>query len=109
MSRNVSKAGHFFKLLLDQSTTKLQGIGLIYSANPTQVTAITEIIHNLILGNIPLSKNVKVAINKHKTILHTLGNSTVSYKKKVRIIKDNFKFLYSLLIKLRVEILNQIE
>lgn len=109
MSRNVGKVKHFFHLLLEHTTSKQQGWGLIYSVNNSQINAITEIIHNLLQGNISLSPKNKDTLRKNKKIIELLGNPKKSNSQKSKLFKIHYKLLLKLLLSLRTEIFKQLE
>ena len=77
---------HFDFLTLLSSGSKQQRQGLLSSAAGEQIKALREIFHNLLLGNILISKLLFKKISPYKKTLRSLGSvkSTPSKKELVR-------------------------
>lgn len=105
MSINLNKAAVYLKLLVDRDITKLQRFGLIYTANKTQISALVEIVHNILAGSVPLPKIVLKTIKRRQAILKEFSNPKNSNKKKVLLIKEHFRLFANVLFIVRDVIL----
>ena len=72
---------------------------LLETATPEQIHALVQILFNLCHGNIPVSKEVKCNLKKHRDALVSLVQSSVPYKtKKQTLAQEGGGFIQDLLI-----------
>lgn len=64
------------------TASSAQRKALIDSVTNDQLRALTELTHNLLQGNIPLTESYKRKLRKHKAFLAILGNIQVPLQKK---------------------------
>ncbi len=98
MSSTINKTKYFLLLLLDSKTSKEQAKALLETVTPDQVNAITEIIHNLLLGQLPLSSKVKEILKKRRTILTKLSDKTRSVRTRGCLIINHNRLILDTLI-----------
>lgn len=92
MSKNVNKSRWF--LLLLTTASEAQGKALLHSIEVNQVDAISEIVHNLLQGNIKLSNALKVKLKKSKSTIRRVGSRQVSFNsRRTAIIKNKGLFI----------------
>lgn len=101
MSKALNKNKHFISLLL--TTSKDQAASLIDSITSEQVSAIAEIIHNLLI--LPLAKKPKHLIKKKEKLFEKIAHKRTSNEKRRQLIRKNYKFILPLLwsVKLQLE------
>lgn len=93
MSINICKVSIYLKLMLDEQTPKEQKFGLLYTASPVQIRALTEIVHNLLLGSLTLNK----VIRKRRKLLLNFSNPERSFKTKLRALRSHYRYFTELL------------
>ena len=72
---------------------------LLETATPEQIHALVQILFNLCHGNIPVSKEVKRNLKKHRNALVRLVESSVPYKtKKQTLAQEGGGFTQDLLL-----------
>ena len=101
MSKVLKQNKQFLSLLL--TTSRDQAAALIDTVTPEQVSAIAEIIHNLL--NLPLGKKPKYYINKWEKLFEKIAQKRLSKDAKARLIRKNYKIILPLLwsVKLQLE------
>ena len=62
-----------------------------------QLKALTEVTHNILQGNIPLTEAHKRKLRKEKSFLHILGDVAVSLTKKREVLCGKASVVVSLL------------
>lgn len=72
--------------MLDEQTPKEQKFGLLYTASPVQIRALTEIVHNLLLGSLTLNESLIKLICKRRKLLLNFSNPERSFKTKLRAL-----------------------
>lgn len=68
--------------LLMTTASSVQRKALLDTITNEQLKALTEVTHNLLQGNIPITEAQKRNLRKHKTFLRILGNIKVSHTEK---------------------------
>lgn len=71
----------YLHLLMTTAST-IQRKALLDTITNDQLRALTEVTHNLLQGNIPLTEAQKRQLRKHKSFLQILGNPKVQYSQK---------------------------
>ena len=72
---------------------------LLETATPEAIHALVQILFNLCHGNIPVSKEVKRNLKKHRNALVSLVESSVPYKtKKQTLVQEGGGFIQDLLL-----------
>lgn len=97
MSINISKVVIYLKLMLDEQTPKEQKFGLLYTASPVQIRALTEIVHNLLLGSLTLNESLIKLIRKRRKLLLNFSNPERSFKTKLRALRSHYRYFTELL------------
>lgn len=97
MSINISKVVIYLKLMLDEQTPKEQKFGLLYTASPVQIRALTEIVHNLLLGSLTLNESLITLIRKRRKLLLNFSNPERSFKTKLRALRSHYRYFTELL------------
>lgn len=87
MASQLEKSRHFILLMIEGS--EVQAKALLQSINKQQVAAISEIIHNLLQGNLSLSSSLKAYLQKRKTLLRTVGSKKCSVEERLAVIIRN--------------------
>ena len=104
MSAVVKRALPLLKVLVD-ATPKLKK-AIIKHAPPDLVTAISEIVLNLIKGVIKLTAHQKKRLSRYKKELHGLAKKKVSLGKKRKILVQKGGGLISILVPLVLSLLS---
>lgn len=97
MSINISKVVIYLKLMLDEQTPKEQKFGLLYTASPVQIRALTEIVHNVLLGSLTLNVSLIKLIRKRRKLLLNFSNPERSFKTKLRALRSHYRYFTELL------------
>ena len=84
MTQLVEDNRHF--LCLISSTTISQRKALLNSITKPQLKAVSEIVHNVIRGTVPLTYLEKSELNKYKTLL-ILGRMKSTKREKLRVLQ----------------------
>ena len=100
MSKTLKQNSHFLSLLL--TTSKDQASALLDTITTEQVSAITEIIHNLL--NIPLGNKPKFIVNKSKKLFEKITHKTTSKDKRRQLIRKNYKIILPLLWSVKIHL-----
>lgn len=82
-----------FLHLLSNTKNKKRRNGLIDVAENKEIKAISECIHNILLGNVPVTKKQIEHLRKYRHILRTLASRCSSLKKKRKILKQKGGYL----------------
>lgn len=86
---------HF--LLLVVQTTPSQRKTLLQTITRHQLRAISQIAHNIVKFKIQLTSVEKKALKRERRLLHLLGDRTLGYHHKKKVIWENQRFVYILL------------
>jgi len=70
---------------------------LVDAGSNDQIRAVSECIHNVIKGNVPITDTQLRTIRKYKGVLRALARSCVPIKKKRVLLKQKGVFLAKLL------------
>lgn len=98
MSINISKVSIYLKLMLDEQTPKKQKFGLLFKANPVQIRALAEIVHNLLLGSLwTLNESLIKLIRKRRKLLLNFSNPERSFKTNLRALRSHYRYFTELL------------
>ena len=76
MSTRVNKHKSFLKLL--QTAEENQQKALLKTANISQIRILSEIVLNLLFGNLPISTKTKSSLQQHKDKLRKLADRNSS-------------------------------
>ena len=109
MSNKILRNKYLFQLLLDSKTSQCQITALLKTLNDSQITALSEIAHNLIEGSLPLSPKAKKLISSHQKILTKLAAKDLSLDFKARFIQKHLKPIFNCLFISRKLLLNLLE
>ncbi len=85
MSKLVKKHVAFFQLL-STTTSRIQRRILLDTITKEQLRALVEIVVNLLRGVLPITPSRKADLGKHKNLLRTIGDKSVSLRKKRRLL-----------------------
>ena len=85
MSQLVEDNRHF--LCLISSTTISQRKALLNSITKPQLKAVSEIVHNVIRGTVPLTYLEKSELNKYKKTLLIHGRKKSTKREKLRVLQ----------------------
>ena len=85
MSQLVEDTRHF--LCLISSTTISQRKALLNSITKPQLKAVSEIVHNVIRGTVPLTYLEKSELNKYKKTLLIHGRKKSIKREKLRVLQ----------------------
>ena len=80
------KENAVFLQLLMCTSSKSQRKALLETITTSQVQALIEIAHNLLKGNIPISKQRFSQLKRHRTFIRQLGDTTLSIKRQKRLV-----------------------
>ncbi len=87
----VSKTFHYVHLLTDKRTSAHQMKCLLVTANEDQMNAISEIIYNIYSYNIKLDTKTQKKVRQVYNLLETISNISVSYKRRLTLLRNNLK------------------
>lgn len=84
----LSKNSNFLKLLLN--TSRIQAIAILETITNKQTDCISEIVLNLVEGNIiKLNKNIEEILQSRKRILNILKDKNICSSKRAALIKSH--------------------
>lgn len=72
----ASKHKYFLLFLSDIETKQVKSV--LECSNKQQISAIREVIVNLLKGNIPIKESQKIKLSKHKTFFRKLAHKSQS-------------------------------
>ncbi len=101
MSSTLQKAKYFLLLLMDKKTSKEQARALLETATPDQVNSITEIIHNLLFGELPLNKNIKETLKKRRKSLTKISDKTKSVRSRSCLVQQHSRLVYDTVLQVK--------
>ena len=93
----VKKAKEFVILLIDSETSTEQVKCLIGTASLTQLNAISEILYNLLHGDIKLNRDIAIKVKRHKKILQEICDQENSFSSRLSLIRKHIKLAASIL------------
>ena len=96
-SPRLSCVRNFLKLVVEDCSSAEQTKALLSTATKEQIKAITEIFHNIVHGNLKLSKSVKRIISRHRRTIHSLAKDRISLEKRKRLFKKHFYLIIQIL------------
>lgn len=82
MSSALKKNKRFLGFLLDKNTALNQKRAIIFTASETQLTAVGEILFNIIAGVLPLPKKTRELLRKHRLLIQKLNKAKGKTKSK---------------------------
>ena len=97
MTSPVMKKNIWYLHLLMTSTSSIQRRALLDTITNDQLKSLTEVTHNLLQGNIPMTENQKRNLRKHKTFLKILGNPKASFAQKREALCEKVAVVVTLL------------
>ena len=97
MSQLVQNNRHFLSLI--SSTTISQCKALLNSITKPQLKAVSEIVHNVIRGTVPLTYLEKSELNKYKKTLLIFGRKNSTKRQKLRVLQRTPNVLVIILSK----------
>lgn len=109
MTSVVQKTLSFIDLISDKSTNKKQKKCLLQTASERQVTAICEILYNIVYGELKVSKREKKALKTHSKLLNFLLLKKKQKKHKQFILCKYSKFIFNILKSVRRQILKTLK
>lgn len=83
MNSLIKKQAHFLKLLV--STSLPQQKALIKTISKPQITAVVQIVYNILIGNRELHQRYKNKLKSHKTVIRRFVSKTLSHQTRIRI------------------------
>jgi len=83
----LNKHQSLFLQLLKFSSVKERKI-LLSGAENDIIKMLSEIVHNVLCGNVPLHSNKIYQLRKHKQIMHTLSDRSVSLARKRTLLQQ---------------------
>ena len=95
MSKKLAKAKWYLCLLLHPHTPEAQIKSLLKTASDFQIIALSEIAHNLLYGNLPISSRAKNLIHSHRNILGKLADKKQNLDAKAKFIKHNLRIIFN--------------
>lgn len=98
----------FVKLVIITTSLK-QAASIVKLVEPDQALAISEIILNILEGNVPLAPVHKKTFAKYKTLLRKLGTPKLRPAARVKLIVVNAKVLAGLLRLVKTKLLSILE
>ena len=90
----------FINLIIHTSSTT-QAVTVLQTVSTEQALAISEIVLNVLQGNITLSAEEKSTFKRHKNLLRRLSDSSLSSAHRVRLTRVNSSILVRLLRQLK--------
>ena len=78
------KEGDFLRLFL--STSENQRRAFIKTIQKTQLSAIVQIVYNVLMGTRELSEGDKTSLRKHKTIIRRFVSQKLSIKERKKLL-----------------------
>ena len=96
MSKLIKSHWPFLQLLM-KSESKHQAQVLVQTISNNQLRALLEIIANVLVGNIPITKSYKKLLAPNKKAISLLADKTVSVKDKKQIIAKKLSVIINLL------------
>ena len=93
MSKRILKHKEFLHLLLN--STKDQARALLYTITPEQVSAISEIVLNLL--ELPLPNTVKTILQRRRKVFKKISDKMLSVRTRTSLIKKHMTLMLSTL------------
>lgn len=91
MSNLVQRNFDFFKKLCSNDPKDLELV--IISATEDNINALTELVFNLLNGNLKIDDKTKSQLKKYKIFLRNLSDTQITYKRKKKSIFRKRKIL----------------
>lgn len=106
-SKRLSCVKQFIKFILDECITDKQAQLLLSNLSNPQIKAITEILHNLIRGNLKLNSEFRKEVKSHNRVLKKISKDKLSLKNRQKLIKRHWLLIWEFLVNLK-SVLNQL-
>lgn len=104
MSSLLKKNKLFLEYLLDKNTQLNQKQAIIFTGSDTQLNTVAEILYNISTGVIPVSKNTRNLLQKHRLLIKKINK--VSGKARSKLLRSKYKQVCDLLLSVRNLILD---
>ena len=85
MSRLLIEQRPFLELYLKASL--LQRRALLQTVSVSQLRALSEIVHNVLVGNVSLTPAESEKLKKKRSLLYVLGDKRVRHSRKKRVLQ----------------------
>lgn len=86
MSGTIRDQLNFLILLESAHTSQQQKQALLQTINRYQLKALSEIAHNILAGNTPLSTVQTAKLRRHRRALRVLGSKRAGYNQKKEVL-----------------------
>ena len=96
---------HFLHLFIQ--TTPIQRRALLRTVTKDQIKALSQIAHNIMKGNVPLSVTEQHKLKGERRLIHLLGDTRLGLVHKKRLVQSKQRILY-LIVKIAVTYLQSI-
>ena len=84
MSQLLTSQRSFLELFVQAGLGQRKA--LLQSVSETQLKAISEIVHNVLKGNVPVTSEQQKTLKKYRTLLYTVGDKKITLSQKRRVI-----------------------
>ena len=84
MSRLLTSQRPFLELFLQARLSQRKV--LLQTVSDVQTKAISEIVHNVLKGNVPVTTEQQRVLRKYRTLLYTVGDKKIALSQKRRVI-----------------------
>lgn len=100
-SKRLNCVKNFIQFLLDECITDKQIQLLLSNLSGAQIKAITEIVHNLIRGELKLNTELRKDIKSHIRVLKKISKDKQSLKTRQKLIKRHWILIWQLMMQLK--------
>ena len=94
----IQKAKSYLFLLTDSETTPEQVRCLIGTASLKQLNAISEILFNLIYGNLKLNKEITIKVRRYKALLDFISTHDNTFSSRMKAMRQHIRLISSIII-----------
>ena len=99
MSRLLTNERPFLELFVKAGLKQRKA--LLQTLTNQQLKAVSEIVHNVLIGNVPLTSDQQKALKKYRSLLYIIGDKRINRSEKKRVLgKGANPLLYALKIAL---------
>ena len=91
MTALIRQQRHFLHLFLQ--TTPIQRKALLQTVTKHQMKALSQIAHNVVKGNLPLSSVEKKRLKNARRLLHLLGDTRLGFVHKKQLVQSKQNIL----------------
>lgn len=95
--------GDFLRLFL--STSADQRMALIKTIQKSQLSAIVQIVYNVLVGNRSLSETDKQSLSKHKALIRRFVSKGLTFKQRKTLLQRYYKYFIKFLLVVHPELL----